>query len=97
MKRTSILSLCVALLLSCGFAHAAPEPQHYLYLSADYHSFSAHDVAAVGAVRALALMQWRHEASKDAMICRSDMHATGAGLVFTAIHAEPMPGSSRTA
>lgn len=94
MKRVSLLSLCVALLLSCGWVSAASEPQHFLYLSADHHGYAPHDVSAVGAARELALVKWRHEAAKDLMICRSDMHATGAGLVFTAIQAEPMPGNS---
>jgi len=90
MKRTSLFTLVVSLLFSCGFVSAAPELHRYAYVTAGYDCSALHSVAHIMATREQALLQWQHEVDRGSVVSRADMHASGAGFVFTAIKAQPL-------
>ena len=93
MKRTSFITLCVALLMSCGYAAASPEPQRFAIgvgsgVSSHFYVHPGESVT-VKVARELALVQWQHSVAQESRFSRSDMHASSGGLVFTVIQAEP--------
>lgn len=99
MKRFhTFLFAAVALMLSCGYASASHEPQHFtLSHTASHFYVSPGEPVSVRVARELAQIDWQHAVARESRIARSDMHASGAGLVFTAIHAEPDAGSDSAA
>lgn len=101
MKRFSTyLFAAFALVLSCGYASASVEPQHYTFsaASASIH-FYVHpgESATAKIVHELALIEWQHAVARESRFSRSDMHASSGGLVFTVIHAEPEAVGPQTA
>lgn len=86
MKRSSLLSLCIALLFSCGYAVASPEPQRYTISDAPSHFYvSSGELASAKVLREIALIEWQHAVAKESRFSRSDMHASSAGFVFTSV------------
>lgn len=89
MKRFhTFLIFALGLMLSCGYASAF-EPQHYTLSHQVSHFYvSPGEPVSVRIARELAQVQWQHAVARESRIARSDMHASGAGLVFTAIRTE---------
>jgi hypothetical protein len=101
MKRfASYLCAAFALVLSCGYASASVEPHHYIFSStgATGHFYvHAGESVAAKVTHELALIEWQHAVAKESRFSRSDMHTSGGGLVFTAIHGEPGTDETLTA
>ncbi|MCD5994161.1 hypothetical protein KDX38_10970 [Pseudomonas sp. CDFA 602] len=89
MKRSSILSLCIALLFSCGYAVASPEPHRFTISDTPSHFYvGAEEQASTKVLREIALIEWQHAVAKESRFSRSDMHASSAGFVFTSVAPE---------
>lgn len=99
MKRVhTYLIAAFALMLSCGYASATPEPQHFtLSHSVSHFYVSPDESATVKVMREMALIEWQHAVARESRFARSDMHSSSGGLVFTAIHAEPDADGEKTA
>ncbi|WP_439885639.1 hypothetical protein ACTACK_10520 [Pseudomonas syringae] len=89
MKRFyTYLFAAFALALSCGYASASVEPQHYTLSAASASShFYVHpgESATAKIVHELALIEWQHAVAKESRFSRSDMYASSAGFVFTSV------------
>ena len=102
MKRfTTFLCAAFAMALSCGYAAASVEPQHFtIGVGAGVSShFYVHpgESATAKVTHELALIEWQHAVARESRFSRSDMHASSGGLVFTVIQAEPEAVGLQTA
>ncbi|QHE96853.1 hypothetical protein LCG56_26885 [Pseudomonas cannabina pv. alisalensis] len=96
MRRSSLITLCIALLLSCGYASASLEPQRFTICDAPNHFYvSAGELASAKVLRETALIEWQHLVAKESRFSRSDMHASSAGFVFSAVQTNMDTGDAQ--
>jgi hypothetical protein len=92
LKRTTLFSLAVALLFSCGFASAEPALHQFTYMTAyQVCDMSSRPVEAQ-MQRERDVAQWQYEVAQGSRVARSDMHASSAGFVFTAMTTDALTG-----
>jgi hypothetical protein len=91
-KSTTLYSLVVALLFSCGFASAEPALHRFTYMTAHQVCHMSARPVEAQMQRERAVVEWQYEVAQGSRVARSDMHASSAGFVFTAMTTDPLTG-----
>ena len=90
IKRTTLFALAVGMLLSCGYASAEPALHQFSYLTSHHMEAICSNAVDAQMVRERAVLQWQYDVAQESRVGRSDMRASSAGLVFTAMPSDSM-------
>ncbi|MGS0735559.1 hypothetical protein ACVBEG_03135 [Pseudomonas sp. GG8] len=92
IKRTTLFALAVGMLLSCGYASAEPALHQFSYLTSHHMEAICSNAVDAQMVRERAVLQWQYDVAQGSRVARSDMHASSAGFVFTAMTTDSLTG-----